>query len=102
MAYAVLVDGRAQSDVAPAWGVSRQRVNFAVGRVVKSYQQHIALGQESAFVSATLSLPEPLAAELAEFSAVAVECKDVARVDEAVKSTVRAVRRAIKTVRDGE
>lgn len=66
MARAVLVDGRAQVDVATEYGMTKQRVSLAVGAIERAFVSSAAPG--TGWVTVTLDLPESLALELAELS----------------------------------
>ncbi len=89
MARAVLVDGRAQVDVATEYGMSKQRVSGAVATIERAYKKTTTPGVSS--IRVELDLPETLA--LAE---AMKGCDDAARCAEALDKATNAVRKAAK------
>jgi hypothetical protein len=92
MARAVLVDGRAQADVATEYGMTKQRVNAAVGAIERAYIQTAAPG--TGWVSVALDLPEALALELASLVDALRGARDEAARTKALAQVTRAIRAA--------
>ncbi len=90
MARAVLVDGRAQADVATEYGMSRQRVNLAVAAIERAYVKLAAPGESS--IRFELELPEALALELSALAEALVQCPDAERRGAAVGKVLAAAR----------
>ncbi|WP_459203474.1 TrfB-related DNA-binding protein (plasmid) [Ralstonia pseudosolanacearum] len=96
MARAVLVDGRAQADVATEFGMTKQRVNAAVGAIERAFVQTAAPG--TGLVSVSLELPESLALELANLVDAFAACVDGETRSKALAQVLRAVRSAKNSV----
>ena len=94
MARAVLVDGRAQVDVATEYGMSKQRVSGAVATIERAYKKTTTPGVSS--IRVELDLPETLALELAALAEAMKGCDDAARCAEALDKATNAVRKAAK------
>ena len=90
MARAVLVDGRAQADVATEYGMSRQRVNLAVAAIERAYVKLAAPGESS--IRFELELPEALALELGALAEALAQCPDAERRGAAVDKVLAAAR----------
>ena len=87
MARAVLVDGRAQVDVATEYGMSKQRVSGAVATIERAYKKTTTPGVSS--IRVELDLPETLALELAALAEAMKGCDDAARCAEALDKASR-------------
>ena len=74
MARAVLVDGRAQVDVATEYGMSKQRVSGAVATIERAYKKTTTPGVSA--IRVELDLPEALALELGALVEALVKCSD--------------------------
>lgn len=94
MARAVLVDGRAQVDVATEHGMTKQRVSLAVAAIERAYKKATTPGVSS--IRVELDLPEALALELAALAEAMKGCEDVAKSAEALEKATTAVRKATK------
>lgn len=73
MARAVLVEGRAQVDVADEHRTSKQRVNVAVATVRSAYLKRATPGGSS--IRFELELPEALAQELCALAEALAHCR---------------------------
>jgi hypothetical protein len=89
MARAVLVDGRAQSDVAAEYGVSRQRVNLAVASIERRYIDES--GSAGGVVQVSLVLPERVALELEKVTELLNACKDARVRNAALKQLLAGI-----------
>jgi len=89
MARAVLVEGRAQADVAMEHGMSKQRVNLAVGAIERAYFKSAAPG--TGRVEVTLDMPEALALELSELIDGLKQCTDQERSAKALSQVLRSM-----------
>lgn len=92
MARAVLVDGRAQTDVATQHGMSKQCVGQAVSAIKRAYSKMAARG--SGWVTVALELPEALALEMASLVSELKGCSDQAAQSRATTQVVRSIRAA--------
>ncbi|MCW5323643.1 hypothetical protein D5039_21590 [Verminephrobacter aporrectodeae subsp. tuberculatae] len=97
MARAVLVDGRAQVDVATEHGMTKQRVSLAVATIERAYKKTTTPGLGS--IRVELDLPETLALELGGVAEAMKACSDVAKVADALKKATNAVRKATKSLK---
>ena len=97
MARAVLVDGRAQVDVATEHGMTKQRVSLAVAAIERAYKKATTPGVSS--IRVELDLPEALALELAALVEAMKGCDDAAKTAEALEKTTSAVRKAVKLLK---
>src|SRR6218665_646089 len=97
MARAVLVDGRAQVDVATEYGMSKQRVSGAVATIERAYKKTTTPGASS--IRVELDLPEALALELAALAEAMKGCDDAAKCAEALDKATNAVRKAAKLLK---
>lgn len=97
MARAVLVDGRTQADVATEHGMTKQRVNLAVGAISRIFK-HSAAPAGSGTVSVNLELPETLALELAHLENALGASSSAEVRDKAVTQVLEAVRTAKKNL----
>ena len=88
MARAVLVDGRAQVDVAAEYGMTRQRVNLAVAAIERAYAKFSEPGEGS--IRVELELPEVLARALAELAEALGQCPDAERRGAAIEKVLAA------------
>jgi hypothetical protein len=86
MARSVLVDGRAQTDVAKDHGMTKQRVKLAVDAIGRAYFKSESPG--SGLVNVELVLPESLSLALAGF----VEKFNVSKNEQ---SRVRGLKQAV-------
>lgn len=89
MARAVLVDGRAQAEVAAENGVTKQRVNIAVAAIERAYLEAAAPG--TGWINVELKLPEALALELANLMEAIEAASNQELRDKAVSSVLRAL-----------
>lgn len=92
MARAVLVDGRAQVDVATEHGMTKQRVSLAVGTVERAYKKFSSPGVSA--IRVELDLPESLALELSGLLEALTGCTDEARKAEALEKATKAIHKA--------
>lgn len=92
MARAVLVDGRPQADVATEYGMTKQRVNLAVGAVKRAYGKAAAPG--TGWVSLELELPESLALALGGFIDALRACPEDQAQAKALAQAVRSLEAA--------
>lgn len=74
MARAVLVDGRAQVDVATEYGMTKQRVSGAVATIERAYKKVTTPGVSA--IRVELDLPETLALELGALAEALAQCSD--------------------------
>jgi hypothetical protein len=94
MARAVLVDGRAQADVAVEYGMTKQRVNLAVAVIKRAYVTFAEPGES--FIRCELDLPEALALELSELAEALAQCPDAERREAITEKVLVAVRNGRK------
>jgi hypothetical protein len=99
MARAVLVDGRAQADVATEYGMSRQRINLAVAVIERAYDKLGAPGES--FIRCELELPAALARELGALAEALALCPDAERRAAAVEKVRAAARSGRKRLDRG-
>jgi hypothetical protein len=92
MARAVLVDGRAQADVAAEYGMTKQRVNGAVATIERAYAK--SAESSSGWVTVELELPEPWAQELDRLLGVLLQCEDEAARARVCTQVLRSLRAA--------
>ena len=97
MARAVLVDGRAQVDVATEHGMTKQRVSGAVATIERAYKKTTPPGVSA--IRVELELPEALALELAALVEAMQGCDDAAKSAEALEKATNAVRKATKLLK---
>jgi len=97
MARAVLVNGRAQVDVAAEYGMSKQRVSGAVATIERAYKKTTTPGVSS--IRVELDLPEALALELAALAETIKGCNDPIRLAEALERATNAVRKTVKLLK---
>lgn len=96
LAREVLVDGRNQVDVANEAGMTKQRVNLAVGVIERAYER--AEPPVGAWVSVELAMPGPLAIELAALMA-AMKGSDADKAQRAADTVYRALASARRVLR---
>lgn len=94
MARAVLVDGRAQVDVATEHGMTKQRVSLAVAAIERAYKKFSTPGVSA--IRVELDLPESLALELSGFLDALKGCTDEDKRAEALEKAKNAIRKAAK------
>ncbi len=97
MARAVLVDGRAQVDVATEYGMTKQRVSGAVATIERAYKKTTTPGVSS--IRVELDLPEALALELMALIEAMEGCDDATRTAEALDKATSVVRKAAKLLK---
>jgi len=97
MARAVLVDGRAQVNVATEHGMTKQRVSLAVATIKHAYKKATTPGVSS--IRVELDLPEALALELWALVDVMKACDDEGKTTEALEKATNAVRKATKLLK---
>lgn len=97
MARAVLVDGRAQVDVATEYGMTKQRISLAVATIERAYMKAMTVG--GSFIRVELELPEGLALELGALVEAMKGCDDAAKSAEALEKATHAVRKATKLLK---
>jgi hypothetical protein len=93
MARSVLVDGRSQTEVATEYGMTRQRVNLAVGSIKRAYSKSATPG--SSWVTLEVELPDTLALALTCLAEELRTCSD----EKTRKRTVAHALRSIETAR---
>jgi hypothetical protein len=92
MARAVLVDGRAQVDVAAEHGMTKQRVSLAVGTIERAYKKFTTPGVSA--IRVELDLPESLALEVSGFLDALKGCADEAKKAEVLEKAIKAIHKA--------
>ena len=97
MARAVLVDGRAQVDVATEYGMTKQRVSGAVATIERAYKKTTTPGVSS--IRVELDLPEALALELMALIEAMEGCDDATRIVEALDKATSVVRKAARLLK---
>lgn len=90
MARAVLVDGRAQVDVATEYGMSKQRVSGAVATIERAYKKVTTPGVSA--IRVELDLPEALALELGALADALEQCKDAALKQTVIEKATAAIK----------
>lgn len=90
MARAVLVDGRAQVDVATEHGMSKQRVNGAVATIERAYKKTTTPGVSA--IRVELDLPEALALELGALVEALGQCGDPELKQSVIEKVVAATK----------
>jgi hypothetical protein len=93
----VLVDGRAQVDVATEYGMTKQRVSGAVATIERAYKKTTTPGVSS--IRVELDLPEALALELMALIEAMKGCDDATRAAEALDKATSVVRKAAKLLK---
>jgi hypothetical protein len=97
MARAVLVEGRAQVDVATEHGMTKQRVSLAVATIERAYKKATTPGVSS--IRVELDLPEALALELIALVDAMKGCGDATKSVKALEKATNAVRKATKLLK---
>lgn len=92
LAWEVLVDGDAPSDVAARFGMTKQRVGLAVGVIEKAYfaDKDSGLG----WVSIEMELPEMIALQLDDVAKVLKASGDQAKLEEVSRIVSAALTQA--------
>ncbi|CAJ0902747.1 hypothetical protein R20233_04826 [Ralstonia sp. LMG 32965] len=94
MARAVLVDGRAQVDVATEHGMTKQRVSLAVATIERAYKKFSPPGVSA--IRVELDLPESLALELDALSKALARSNDTELKASVIEKVLAAARNGCK------
>lgn len=94
MARAVLVDGRAQADVATEYGMTKQRIGLAVTAIRRTYAKSSVPGWGSMRVE--LDLSESLALELGALAEALVQSDDASLKQAVIEKVLAATKGGCK------
>lgn len=94
MARAVLVDGRAQVDVATEYGMTKQRVSLAVATIERAYKKFTTPGVSA--IRVELDLPESLALELGALAEALEQCDDTELKQAVIEKVMSAAKSGCK------